>query len=647
MIHIFRKEMKKWHTVLWVIVVSFAISGTSMIFFRGGNLAKIKIAHVNGFPINLKRYRQAHSDIQRRIGDLQTYAKLFGASVQDILLEFFGKSSVSEIALDSCIRENLLDQIKDDFDIRMSGQYFQDELVKTLPQGIIDERGRIDMNSYQAFLSGRALTLTEFEDLKEEEFKRDLIGRCIAEACYSPRYYSSEELKQNTAQKSFDLVLFPLDYYIKKAQEKTPSDKQLQDFFEKHKERYRVPEYRKADYWEIAVQDYAKKISLEEDTITAFYEKNKSSKFRIAPKMKVRHIFIKDSDQAFEKAKKLHEQVKEKPDTFADLAKKNSDDTQTASQGGLTKLFERGTYDTDFEQAAFRLQKEGELSGIVKIKGGYEIIRLEERVKASFKPLEDVRAEIVKSLVAKKALSRLKSELEVMLHAMKSSNDALADFMKKNELEQSTTGNLSKESEKENTFEGHIAKRIFSPYKGQSAYGYFFHDEKYIIYKHSDTQKSYIRPLNENKDEVLKYYYKKEAKALIKNAVRKVREDFFAGKTTLADTAKNFNLEYIQVEKTKKSDKPERLSKTGTLLEKMFDLTDKSQLLQYKHNKNYYLAQLVEDIPSKDEKGDKETENIKNEKILGKQLFIGAFIEFLKRNAKIEIDKKILKGYHD
>ncbi len=519
MIHIFRKEMKKWHTVLWVVVVAFAVSGTSMMFFKGNNLAKIKVATINGFPVSMKRYRQAFFDIQHRVNELQKYAKLFGTSVQDMLLEFFGKSSVSDIALDSCIREALLDQMKEAFDVRMGSDFFQEELVKNLPEGIIDERGRVNMNSYQAFLRGRALSLADFESLKEDEFKRNLISRFIADSYYVPAYKQRDDLKHASAQKGFDVVVFPYDNFLKKVKETAPSDKKLKNFFNKHKERYRVPEYRKAQYWQISAKGYAKKISVSEKAIKHFYEKNKSSKFRIPPKIKVRHIFIKEGDDALKKAKKFHEQVKEKPESFADLAAQNSDDKKTAVQGGLTKLFDRGTFDADFEQAAFRLYKKGDLSDIVKTTDGFQIIQLEERIKADYKPLDDVKEEIVKVLTAKKALSRLKSDLEVMRHNMKSSDEAMAKFVQENKLTQMETKNLSKNQDSSDV-EGRIAKRIFSPYKRQSNFGYFFFDEKYVLYKHSDTQKSFIRPLTKNKDEVLKYYYKKEAKELLKEAIR-------------------------------------------------------------------------------------------------------------------------------
>ena len=36
MIYIFRKEMRKWHAVLWVVFIAMAVSGVSFIFMKPG-----------------------------------------------------------------------------------------------------------------------------------------------------------------------------------------------------------------------------------------------------------------------------------------------------------------------------------------------------------------------------------------------------------------------------------------------------------------------------------------------------------------------------------------------------------------------------------------------------------------------------------
>lgn len=99
----------------------------------------------------------------------------------------------------------------------------------------------------------------------------------------------------------------------------------------------------------------------------------------------VRHILInvsKDApadqvDAAKAKAQALLDQIKGGAD-FAATAKNASEDTASASNGGLLQPFERGDMVLPFSDAAFNL-KVGQVSDLVRSDYGWHIIKLEER----------------------------------------------------------------------------------------------------------------------------------------------------------------------------------------------------------------------------------------------------------------------------
>src|ERR1700752_4141742 len=87
------------------------------------------------------------------------------------------------------------------------------------------------------------------------------------------------------------------------------------------------------------------------------------------------HILVKDE----ELAKRLREELRQDPSKFEELAKQNSTDTATAARGGDLGFFGQGRMVPPFEQAAFALEKVGDMSEVVKSPFGYHIIKLTER----------------------------------------------------------------------------------------------------------------------------------------------------------------------------------------------------------------------------------------------------------------------------
>ena len=78
-------------------------------------------------------------------------------------------------------------------------------------------------------------------------------------------------------------------------------------------------------------------------------------------------------DEALEKINKLHKEVTEKPELFADIALRNSD-CSSASSGGALGSFGKGMMVREFEDSAFSL-KENEISKPIETDFGFHIIK--------------------------------------------------------------------------------------------------------------------------------------------------------------------------------------------------------------------------------------------------------------------------------
>ena len=120
------------------------------------------------------------------------------------------------------------------------------------------------------------------------------------------------------------------------------------------------------------------------------------------------HILLEDEAAA----NKILDQVKKKPDSFGDLAKKLSKDTATAPGGGDLGWFGRGRMVPEFEKAVFDLKQPGEISGIVRSPFGFHVIKLIERKEGKARPFDQVREEIRSKLLQDVQRKRMEAYFE-------------------------------------------------------------------------------------------------------------------------------------------------------------------------------------------------------------------------------------------
>ena len=162
--------------------------------------------------------------------------------------------------------------------------------------------------------------------------------------------------------------------------------------------------------------------------------------FEVPEQVDVRHILLpvaKDgSDDAAVKAKAedLLAQLHKGAD-FATLAKANSKDPGSASNGGDLGFFARGRMVPAFEQAAFDLKKPGDLAGPVRSPFGYHIIELVARKPAGQMTLQEALPQLRQQLIAQRSNDARKQLLDKIQGAAQV-NQANLDALKQAQMAQ-------------------------------------------------------------------------------------------------------------------------------------------------------------------------------------------------------------------
>lgn len=154
--------------------------------------------------------------------------------------------------------------------------------------------------------------------------------------------------------------------------------------------------------------------------------KAKPERFKAPDQVQARHILIAGvTPESRAQAEKTLEELKAGAD-FAAMAKERSADSGSAAKGGELGMFARGRMVPEFEEAAFALQKPGDLSGVVESKFGFHIIKLEARTPAGLKAFAEVRDELIQEVRGNlqqearvAAVQKLQQDVQINTEAIK------------------------------------------------------------------------------------------------------------------------------------------------------------------------------------------------------------------------------------
>ena len=190
----------------------------------------------------------------------------------------------------------------------------------------------------------------------------------------------------------------------------TVEEQGLTDFYENHKETFRVPERVRFSYVTYDPVDFESEVSVSETEVREYYDTHKDDLFTEEEQVRARHILFSvsedDSDEAKADIRTTALGVLERArggEDFAGLAEEFSEDEGTAEQGGDLGFFGRGRMVEPFEEAAFSLDA-GQISDLVETTFGFHVIQVDEVRPAEVRPLEDVVDQVTETLLERESL---------------------------------------------------------------------------------------------------------------------------------------------------------------------------------------------------------------------------------------------------
>jgi peptidyl-prolyl cis-trans isomerase D len=360
--------------------VVFGIQGYSR-FTEGGNAT---VAKVDGQAITQAEWDAAH---QRQVDRIR--AQMPGADAK-----MFDTPAARAETLELLVRERVLQTAMVKQHLTVTDERLQ-RLFVTDPQ--FAQLRNADGSINKEILNAQGMTSEMFAARLRQDLSLQQVLGGITGSVVVPGKALDSALDALLQRREIRLARFEAKDYADKV---SPSDADIEAFYKQHEAEFRAPEQAQIEYVVLDMAAIKRGITVPEDELRKYYAEN-ASRYTVAEERRARHILItadKDAapdvkQKAKAKAEALLAEVRKAPASFAEVAKKNSQDPGSAAKGGDLDFFGRGAMVKPFEDTVFAM-KPGEISNVVETDFGYHVIQLDAVRGGDKKPFEAVRAQI-------------------------------------------------------------------------------------------------------------------------------------------------------------------------------------------------------------------------------------------------------------
>ncbi len=307
--------------------------------------------------------------------------------------------------------------------------------------------GSLDADAYRALVGAQGLTPEGFEANVRRDLSVAQVLGGVAQTAFSTDAQFKQAMDALYQRREIQVARFnPQDFAGKVA----PADTDLEAFYKARAASFQQPEEATVEYLVLDLDAVRAGITLSEDDLRTYYKENQE---RLAGKEERRasHILINaakdapaaDRAKAKARAEELLAQVRKAPATFAEVAKKNSQDAGSAPSGGDLGFFGRGAMVKPFEDAVFSMKK-GDISDVVESDFGYHIIQLTDVKTPRAPSFEEVRAKLEAELKQQQAQRKFAEVAEAFSNGVYEQADSLQPTADKLKLKIQTVQHVTR-----------------------------------------------------------------------------------------------------------------------------------------------------------------------------------------------------------
>ena len=418
-----QNRIVRWLFILF-LVVPFGLFGIDAYLNRtsaGEAFATVGPARISSYEYEQAVRKQA--DIYR-----QQFRGQFDSSIME-------NPEVKRAVLDQLVSEKLLAIGSEQAGIRIPDKALAERIAA---EPFFQENGQFSRQRYEELAKSQGLTPPGLDERLRQDFRTEQFRASIADTAFVPRATLDSFIRLAEQTREVSVVNFAPDAYLAKVKV-TPE--QVKAYYDARAAEFTVPERVRVEYVELSVDAMAARAAVPAEEVKRVYEDGMArNQWGKPEERRASHVLItvapdaKDAERnaAKERAQAIADRVRKAPKTFADVARKESQDPGSAPQGGDLGFFGRGSMVKAFEDAAFAAKK-GEIVGPVASDFGFHVIQVNDIKAAQVKSLAEATPEIeagLKKSVAARQFAESAESFSNMVYEQSSSLQPAADSLK-------------------------------------------------------------------------------------------------------------------------------------------------------------------------------------------------------------------------
>jgi peptidyl-prolyl cis-trans isomerase D len=437
------KHKRLLQVVLALLILPFAFWGVESYTraSRDGNEA----ASVDGTPVTLREFSEEVRRQQDRI------RQVLGAGADPAALD---TPEMRLAILDSMISQRLVTNEVASAHIALS----KEAVVKSiLSAPEFQENGKFSPERYAGYLRAAGVSDEGNVARLRLEIPASQLAGAIAGSAFEPRTTSARLAAIEGEKREVAEAFIAAESFLARVK---PDEAAAKAFYESHLADFKVPERVRAEFVVLSADAIAQAEGATEAEVKAAYEA-RSATLGEPEQRRASHILLPTKEEA----ERVLAEARRNPQAFAELAKKHSQDSGSAANGGDLGMNPRGGLASkELEDAVFRL-KANEIGDVVQSQFGFHVVRLTAIQQAKVRPFEDVRKEIAAEIAKQKGAKKFAEAAESFNNLVYEQSDSLKPAAERFKLNIGSTGWFSRQAPGEAGLLAHpkLLAAVFSP----------------------------------------------------------------------------------------------------------------------------------------------------------------------------------------